>query len=176
MEVNIDDYTIKDIINAVAEELGVDPDGMFHGTKAKNINARLMLCFLVDNIFTLRRSALSFRMCCNLLEISSRSEKALNKAYGDPVFERHLNNICRKMKVPEVDACQIIVERQKAQNVEKAKDGSAVHYKSPFGFVYSELEEIKYQRAIREAALFMQSYGKGVNPLVESKMIRHANE
>lgn len=163
----IDDFSIKDIINAVAEEVGVDPDGMFRGTKAKNINARLLLCFLVDNTFTLLRSKLSFRMCCNLIEISARSEKALYKAYDDSVFERHLGNIYRKLGVPEVDVHQIIEERMKKENVRMAEDGSAIHYKSPLGFVYSELEEIKYQRAIREAAIFMQSYGKGVEPLMD---------
>lgn len=43
---------------------------------------------------------------------------------------------------------------------------SDVYYKSPFGIEYTELEEIRLRRVCRAAKKFMESYGKGTQPLI----------
>ena len=153
---------INEIISTVAEEMDIDAIDLMQSKNYDASYARKMVYFIVHDKYRGAMADLS-RASGKSTSTCSRGVVAATDLYSvDKKFKKHVDNVQRKLNPPKEIKSEPIIDKK-----EPIKMNPSIMSKSPFGMVYTDLDEIKIKRAKAESLEYMRHYGSGIQPLRE---------
>lgn len=161
---------LEKIISAVGSESNLSRYNILRGVMPKHHSARRILIYMAQTECAEEMPKLQELTSFNLTTIKGIYTLACDTIKNSPDFLKRINDVRSICGLPAI----IVRKRTPKKKTETSSNADAErkpkptpHKKSPFGLVYTDLDEIKIREAKRKAAEYMSNYGKGKQPLMD---------
>lgn len=180
---------IKKLQRLIEIEFEVNNFDLFFSHDKNAIYARKIFCHTALSM-NVTSNAASCATPVSSHFILNYYEMAMKQIKVDAIFVKHLNVIREKMgmdllQMPKVKLPDLPTPKKtnKKTNKEKPKEpivtkieDKKIPKPNPFGIDYTPLDELRYREAIRSSRAFMQTFGKGLQPLKEGHPLSRRSE